>query len=110
MHMNTDRTGQKGYFTDEMQKVAAAERIPAEQLAQDICAGSVGLSPQYAPEHRTARHRTGMRTKVNANIGTSKDKVSYDDEMKKLRYSSDTEPMQSWISPPAARSAICETR
>jgi pyridoxal biosynthesis lyase PdxS len=38
-HMTRIEQAKKGIVTDEMRKVAAAERIPAEQLAQDIARG-----------------------------------------------------------------------
>jgi phosphomethylpyrimidine synthase len=74
----------KGIVTDEMKRVASAEGLQPEQLSMDIAAGvstipinrNHGISPVGIGRN--------MRTKINANIGTSKDRVSIDDEMEKL--------------------------
>lgn len=84
MHMTRIEQAKKGIITDEMKKVAAAEGISAEQLAQDIAQGVSVISRNTLRSIEPLGIGRGMRTKVNANIGTSKDKVSYDDEMKKL--------------------------
>jgi phosphomethylpyrimidine synthase len=83
----------KGTVTDEVREVAIDEGISPEQLASDIGNG-VTVIP------RNPRHRIkplgigrGLRTKINANIGTSRDRISFDDELKKLdiltRYGAD---------------------
>lgn len=74
----------KGIVTDEVRLVAAAEGISPEQLSEDIAAG-VSVIP-INRNHRITPIGIGkmMRTKINANIGTSKDKISVDSEMEKL--------------------------
>jgi len=74
----------KGIITDEVKTVAASEGIEPEQLSKDIAAG-------YSTIPINDRHKItpigigrNMRTKINANIGTSKDRVSIDEEMEKL--------------------------
>ncbi|HSW63614.1 MAG TPA: phosphomethylpyrimidine synthase ThiC [Dissulfurispiraceae bacterium] len=74
----------RGIITDEMKLVAAVEGLSAERLAQDIALGVSVISRNTLRNIEPLGIGRGMRTKVNANIGTSKDKVSYDDEMKKL--------------------------
>lgn len=74
----------KGIITDEVKLVAAAEGLSPEQLSEDIASG-VSVIP-INKNHGITPIGIGrnMRTKINANIGTSKDMVSIEDEMKKL--------------------------
>lgn len=74
----------RGMVTDEVKTVAAAEGISPEQLSEDIAKG-VSVIP-INNNHGIAPVGIGrsMRTKINANIGTSKDKVSIESEMEKL--------------------------
>lgn len=74
----------KGIITDEVKKVAASEGITPEQLSMDIAAGFSTIPINN--NHAIAPIGIGrnMRTKINANIGTSKDRISIDEEMQKL--------------------------
>ncbi len=74
----------KGIITDEVRAVAAEEHLPADVLSRDIAEG-VSVIPINI-HHAIKPIGVGrmMRTKINANIGTSKDKVSIDEEMEKL--------------------------
>jgi phosphomethylpyrimidine synthase len=74
----------KGIVTEEIQEAALSEGIAPEKLAEDIAAG-VSVIPRNTihPIKPIAIGR-GLTTKINANIGTSKDRVSFDDEMEKL--------------------------
>jgi len=77
-----------GTITPEMQRVAADEQISAELLRDRIAAGHCIIS-------RNIKHTNaiplgigrGLRTKINANIGTSKDCTDLDEELKKLEVS-----------------------
>jgi phosphomethylpyrimidine synthase len=82
--MTRIESAKKGIVTDEVKLVAAAEGITPEQLSEDIAAG-VSVIPINA-KHSIAPIGIGrnMRTKINANIGTSKDRISMDEEMEKL--------------------------
>jgi phosphomethylpyrimidine synthase len=79
------KEAQAGTITPDMQRVADDEQISAEVLRDRIAAGHCIIS-------RNIKHTNaiplgvgkGLRTKVNANIGTSKDCVDLDDELKKL--------------------------
>ncbi len=74
----------KGIVTEEIQEAALSEGIAPEKLAEDIATG-VSVIPRNTihPIKPIAIGR-GLTTKINANIGTSKDRVSFDDEMEKL--------------------------
>jgi phosphomethylpyrimidine synthase len=74
----------KGAITDEMKEVALSEDISPERLAADILAGLTVIPRNTIHNIKPIGIGRGLRTKVNANIGTSKDKVSFDDEMEKL--------------------------
>jgi phosphomethylpyrimidine synthase len=74
----------KGIVTDEVKFVAAAEGIAPEQLSEDIAAGTSVIPININHKISPIGIGRNMRTKVNANIGTSKDKISIDDEMEKL--------------------------
>jgi phosphomethylpyrimidine synthase len=74
----------KGIVTDEMKAVAQAEGISPERMAVDIAEGVTVISRNVLHDIKPLGIGKGLSTKINANIGTSKDRVSYDDEMKKL--------------------------
>ncbi|MCX6356367.1 MAG: phosphomethylpyrimidine synthase ThiC [Candidatus Aureabacteria bacterium] len=75
----------KGRITPEMRAVARTERLTPESIMERVAAGVVVIP-------RNRRHRCGMacgigsglRTKVNANIGTSMDAVNLTRERRKL--------------------------
>jgi phosphomethylpyrimidine synthase len=82
-----------GIVTDEVRAVADAEGVTPEELSQNIAKGLAVIA-------RNANHAAtplgigkGLRTKINANIGTSKDKDSLEEEKAKLdilaRYGAD---------------------
>jgi phosphomethylpyrimidine synthase len=74
----------KGIITDEVKQVAEDERMDPEQLSQDIADGVTVISRNATHDIKPLGIGKGLRTKINANIGTSKDRVSIDEEMQKL--------------------------
>jgi phosphomethylpyrimidine synthase len=74
----------KGVVTDEVKRVASAEGLAPEQLSMDIAAGVSTIPINRNHGITPVGIGRNMRTKINANIGTSKDRVSIDDEMEKL--------------------------
>jgi phosphomethylpyrimidine synthase len=79
-----------GKITPEMKAVARAEGVDQEFIRKEIDAGRIVIS-------RNVRRKSiepvgignGLHTKVNANIGTSKDRNSLKREMKKLEMALD---------------------
>ncbi len=74
-----------GIITDEMRKAAASEPISAEQLRELIAEGLAVLprnSNHSFPDLRAIGK--GLKTKVNANLGTSGERCSMDLEKEKL--------------------------
>ena len=74
----------KGIVTDEVKEVALSEGISPEILAVDIAKGVTVIPKNIYRTIKPIGIGRGLRTKVNANIGTSKDRVSFDDEIEKL--------------------------
>lgn len=74
----------KGIITDEMKETAVAEGISPERLASDIAAGVTVITRNVLHDIKPLGIGKGLSTKINANIGTSKDKVSFDGELEKL--------------------------
>ncbi|MCE5313116.1 MAG: phosphomethylpyrimidine synthase ThiC [Nitrospiraceae bacterium] len=74
----------KGNITEEMRRVAAAEFIDPSVLAADIAEGRTVISRNILHDIEPLGIGRGLRTKINANIGTSKDKISYEEELQKL--------------------------
>ncbi len=74
----------KGIITDEFKNVAISEGISPERLASDIAEGLTVIPRNIKHNIRPIGIGKGLRTKVNANIGTSRDRISIDDEKEKL--------------------------
>src|SRR5512139_2422118 len=73
----------KGIVTDEMKAVAEAEALSADQVLQGLSQGTIVITRNSHHEIVPLGIGKGLRTKINANIGTSKDRVSYAEEMTK---------------------------
>ena len=75
----------RGNVTAEVQEVARAEGVSPEEVSQGVAAGTIVVT-------KNRRHSSipplgigrGLRTKINANIGTSPDQMSVADELEKL--------------------------
>lgn len=75
----------RGQIPTEIKAVAAQEKLPAAAVARGVADGTIVISKN---NRRTIPRLfgigPGLATKVNANIGTSPDRVSLSDERKKL--------------------------
>jgi phosphomethylpyrimidine synthase len=93
--MTQIESAKKGIITDQMKIVAARESIDEEKLRQLIAEGKVVI-----PSNKNHKNLDPigigkfLRTKINANIGTSGDFDKIEDELKKIdmvvRYQADT--------------------
>jgi phosphomethylpyrimidine synthase len=76
----------KGNITPEMEAVARTEGVGLDHVIEGVANGTIVIT-------RNAGHTSitplgigkGLRTKINANIGTSKDRMSIEDEIEKLK-------------------------
>jgi phosphomethylpyrimidine synthase len=76
----------KGNITPEMEAVARVEGVSLDHIIEGVAKGTIVIT-------RNALHTSivplgigrGLRTKINANIGTSRDRMSIDDEIEKLK-------------------------
>lgn len=74
-----------GELTPQMLQVAKTENVQAELIRSGLAEGRIVIPAN--PNHRQnipIGIGTGLRTKINANIGTSSDFSSLQDELKKL--------------------------
>lgn len=75
----------QGQITEEMQAAAQEEKQDVEIIRQGIAEGTIVLPANINhPKKRVLAVGSGLRTKVNANIGTSTARVSLEDELVKL--------------------------
>ena len=78
----------KGTLSPQLRKVARQEQVSPDDLAGLVSMGKVVIpwNPAHAPA-RPAGIGRGLRTKVNVNLGTSKDFPSLPAELKKVAVS-----------------------
>ncbi len=84
--MNQILEARKGNRTPEMEAVSRTESVSADLVMEGVAKGTIVIT-------RNSRHASiaplgvgkGLRTKINANIGTSKDRMSIEGEIEKLK-------------------------
>src|SRR5512143_165290 len=83
--MTQVENARKGVVTKEMQDAAMAEGLSPETVMKGVAEGTIALCKNngHAGISPLAVGK-GTRTKINANIGTSKDNVDIDTELAKL--------------------------
>src|SRR5512135_1335801 len=76
----------KGNVTPEMEAVARAEGVPVGHVIEGVANGTIVIARNRVHTSITPLGvGKGLRTKINANIGTSKDRMSIPDEIDKLK-------------------------
>lgn len=84
--MNQILEARKGNITTEMEAVARAEGVVAGQIRGGIADGTIVITRNRVHTAITPLGvGKGLRTKINANIGTSKDRMSISGEIEKLK-------------------------
>ncbi|MBN2332684.1 MAG: phosphomethylpyrimidine synthase ThiC [Deltaproteobacteria bacterium] len=84
------QAARQGTLTPEMEHVLAAEPLSAAELQTGLAQGTIVI-----PANRNHKNLTpygigrGLRVKINANIGTSSDLQSLDEELEKLQVAID---------------------
>ena len=99
----------QGTITEAMEKSAASEGVSAEIIRLGLADGNIVITQNV--KHRTIAPLAigkGLRTKVNANIGTSKDHMNVEEELEKVRVA--IEAGADTIMDLSTGSAIDETR
>jgi len=86
--MTQTEQARKGVLTPALKKVAGEEGVAPEKLAELVARGLVVIpfNPHHSPA-KPAGIGKGLRTKVNVNIGTSRDFPLLADELRKVRIS-----------------------
>ena len=83
----------KGIITDEVKQAVVTEGVNAEELSSDIANGYSVIPINNRRDIAPVAIGRRLKTKINANIGTSKDRISLDEELQKLdvivKYKSD---------------------
>ncbi|HDS59011.1 MAG TPA: phosphomethylpyrimidine synthase, partial [Thermoplasmatales archaeon] len=83
--MTIMQEAQKGVLTDEIAAVAHSEGLTPEKVRQRVATGTVVIphNPLHQPE--ALGIGKGLRVKVNANIGTSREVCNIQEEEEKAR-------------------------
>lgn len=76
----------EGKITQSMKAVARSEGIDAEELRRNIADGKVAVLANNRHKRFTPKGvGKGLSVKVNANLGTSPERIDVDEELKKLK-------------------------
>lgn len=79
-------SARQGVITDQMRQACADEGVEAQALLERICGGLVVVLANREHSHVNAVGiGEGLRTKVNANVGTSPGKSGPEGELEKVR-------------------------
>ncbi len=78
-------SARQGILTPQMAEVAAAEGVAPEYVRQMVAEGKIVIPWNVSRKPRAVGIGRGLRTKVNASIGTSSDIVDYGAEVSKAR-------------------------
>ncbi|MGC9517623.1 MAG: phosphomethylpyrimidine synthase [Methanomicrobiales archaeon] len=75
----------KGIITQEMKAVAAQENVSEEFIRKSVAKGTIAIPSNVGRDIKTVAIGSGLRTKVNATIGTSTDILDVDMEVEKAK-------------------------
>lgn len=75
----------QGIITEEMRHVAEAEGVEPESIRSAVAEGTVVIPKNINHSFKPRGIGKGLRTKVNANIGTSEDHKDLAEELEKLK-------------------------
>jgi phosphomethylpyrimidine synthase len=79
----------KGIITDEMKVVAKIENLSPEFIRDSVAKGTIVLPSKLNHDINPIAIGAGLKTKVNATIGTSTDIIDFDEEEKKAQIAID---------------------
>jgi phosphomethylpyrimidine synthase len=75
----------EGIITEAMRQVAEAEGLDAEIIRRGVANGTIVIPININRSFQARGIGTGLKTKVNANIGTSGEHINLDEEIDKLK-------------------------
>lgn len=78
-----------GILTEEMKKVAVKEGVSEEFILESVAKGTIVIPKNINHDIEPSAIGAGLRTKVNATIGTSTDIVNFDEEELKAQIAID---------------------
>lgn len=81
----------KGIITDEMKAVAKKENVSEEFIMNSVAKGTIVIPSNYNRDIEACGIGAGLKTKVNATIGTSTDIVDFDMEEEKAQIAIDNQ-------------------
>ncbi len=89
------KEAKKGNSTEEMKKVAQEEDVPVGRIVKKIATGKMVIPRNKVRENvKPVGIGSGLRTKINANVGTSPDYSNIEEEVEKAKiaqkYGADT--------------------
>jgi phosphomethylpyrimidine synthase len=94
-------SARKGIITEEVKIAAAEEKMAPEIMSRRIAEGTIVICKNRVHNVKPLAIGEGCRIKVNANIGTSEDVNSLEEEIEKQRSRLNSVPMRSWTFLPA---------
>ena len=88
--INQLQLAQQGTITEEMKEVASSEGLAPELIRARIAEGQIVILRGRHREKRVVGIGKGLRTKINASIGTSSDVCDLEHEKRKARIAEET--------------------
>jgi len=79
----------KGILTEEMKHVAKIENVSEDFILKSVAQGTIVIPSNVNRDIEAAGIGAGLRTKVNATVGTSTDIVNFDEEVEKAQIAID---------------------
>ena len=70
----------KGILTDEMKHVAEIEGVSEDFILKSVAQGTIVIPSNVNRDIEASGIGAGLRTKVNATVGTSTDIVNFDEK------------------------------
>lgn len=83
--MNIFSQAKNGIISEDVKTVASAESLPVSTVLRDFAEGRITILRNSRRNIVPVGVGKGLSTKINANIGTSPDLFSLEEEMKKLK-------------------------
>ena len=83
--MNIFQKAKNGVMSPEIEYIASLEGLPASEIISSFSKGEICIIKNSNKDIKPAAIGKGLRTKINANIGSSPDMFDIDIELEKLR-------------------------